>query len=426
MTMGLWFMNRYKLLEFMRFLKHYALNKAMYKNYFLFRKQDKNKKVRILIIAQLPEVWNSVKTVYETAVNHEDIDLKILAIPKFKSPTDRSFQGNPEKNEMYDFLNSLGIDCINAYDCLQGKWVSIQSLTPHYVIYTRSYNDQIPAIYGSNIVCSIAKTCYIPYAYNMMDNEFRITFNANFLTYINYTFVASRSRLDMCKREYYFQNKLGISQFIYLGFPRFDLLSQDTAVNSHYTIAWLPRWTSEKDGKENKKSHFFEYYMKFIEWAGRHKEVEIIIRPHPLMFDNFIDSGIMSIEKVEEFKNKCRLSDSIYIDKDKDYMPLLRKADVLIADYTSLLIEYFVTGKPIIYCDNADNLSQEALIMDAALYHAKSFMDITNILSDLYKGNDIKREERENAILELLPKSKDGKSAGQTIVEFILNDFMNL
>lgn len=352
--------------------------------------------------------------------------MKILAIPKFESSRGELLRGNFKKNEMYDFLNSIGINCINAYDSLQEKWISVKSLSPHYVFYTRPYNDQLPVIYASNKVCGIAKTCYIPYAYNMLDNEFLITFNSDFLSNINYTFVSSQSRLDMCKREYYLQDKLGISQFIYLGFPRFDLLKQDVAINSHYTIAWLPRWTTKKDDKLNKKSHFFEYYKQFIELTKKNKEIEIVIRPHPLMFRNFIDNGLMSEEKVKEFKNKCRQPNNIYIDEDKDYMPLLRRADVLIADYTSLLIEYFVTGKPIIYCDNADNLSQEAHIMDATLYHAKSFTDITDILSDLYKGNDIKREERENAILELLPKKHNGKSAGQTIVEFILKDFTKL
>lgn len=64
-------MSQYKLIQFMKFLKHYALNKGMYKNYFLFRKYDKNEKIRILIIAQWPEAWNSIKTVYEIAHSHE-------------------------------------------------------------------------------------------------------------------------------------------------------------------------------------------------------------------------------------------------------------------------------------------------------------------------------------------------------------------
>ncbi|MCM1180023.1 MAG: CDP-glycerol glycerophosphotransferase family protein [Clostridium sp.] len=348
----------------------------------------------------------------------------LLCIPKpFDNGTGEYSVNAEKKNDAFDFFSRSGIDVINSYDEKNMTWVDLQSLRPDYVIYSRPYNNQYPKEYQSLEVCKYAKVCYVPYAFSQTSGTlFETTFNTQFLSTVYITFVPSQIRLEDCRKKFVIQYWFKTNHFVYCGFPRFDLLVQKESSNQKYagnrkTIAWLPRWIVG-DGVENKKSNFFKYCDAFIHYMDEHMENQLIIRPHPLMFESIIENGIMKEEEVEQLKARLLSHANIVIDADNDYLPTLRQADILVADFTSLLIEYFVTGKPIIYCDTADGFNADAQLMDSTLYHAENWTELESLLS---QSEDILYGERQRAISCLIPPNAG--HIGRDILSYIVEDF---
>jgi len=411
-----------KIWMFLKFLKYFSNTPKYWVKSHI--KNSNEKYIRVIFLVQFPETWNSFKTVYEELKQRENVEVVILCIPKPKSNNGEIEYHPDDINESFDYFKNLGIDCVNAFKS-DNQWIDIKLLKPDYVIYTRPYNTQYPVEYRSSNVCRFTKTCYIPYAYNMIDDKFMTTFNQEFINNTYITFVASKSRLSMCKNEFYFQDKCGLNKFVYMGFPRFDLLTsniKDKENNKRFTIAWMPRWTVA-DEESTKLSGFLKYSRQILDFVKQHKDIYLIIRPHPLMFMNFIEKGIMTQNEVDSFKKECIECENIVIDEEKDYIPLLHRADLLIADYTSLLMEFFVTTKPIIYCDDSKGLNKEAQEMDNVLYHAMSYKDIEELVLQIMEGNDSMREERKLVINKLVPTNIG--MIGEQIAQYLIDDISN-
>jgi hypothetical protein len=374
--------------------------------------------ITIVYLLQFPEVWNSIKSVYY-AGESKGVNSYVVCIPKISGKKNYVPFFKYGSNDAYDFCKLNGIKCIRA-DLGPDKWLDIGLLKPDYVIYTKSY-EEVPDIYSCHNLKYKYKLCYIPYAYAMTEGSmFYITFNPLFIRNMNYVFAPNKSRLEICKDEFYWYEKFGYCKFQFLGFPRFDLLSDDITSNTR-NILWLPRWTSNEDTEGQKESHFLKYYKQFIEYMKVHPEINLIIRPHPLMFDNFIEKGVMTRQEVETFKDICDTSSNIELDESKDYLPTIKKAGILVADYTSLLVEYFVTGNPIIYCDDVDGLNAEAHLMDKAFYHADNFDQIEEIIERICNHKDPYASLRKDICKEIIPANAG--SIGMEIINFIIHDY---
>jgi CDP-glycerol glycerophosphotransferase (TagB/SpsB family) len=299
-----------------------------------------------------------------------------------------------------------------------GDWFDIEQLGAEYVVYTRPYNE-LPYVYNCHNLTHKYKLCYIPYAYAMTEGTmFYATFENTFIRNMSYIFVPNKSRLELCRNEFYWYEKFGYCKFLFLGFPRFDLISGGFNGNDKRTVLWLPRWTAGNEVEGQKESNFLKYYNQFIQYFTEHKNINLIIRPHPLMFKNFIEKGIMSQEEVQAFKDVCSNSVNIELDESKDYLPSIKKSGILVADYTSLLAEYFVTGNPIIYCDDVDGLNKEAHLMDKAFYHADSFEEIKETIEKLCNNKDNLVSLREQVRKEIIPPNAG--SVGMEIINAIL------
>ena len=374
--------------------------------------------IKVVFLVQYPETWNSMKTVYESMVLNKDSETVIFCIPKPKQSIKTEVYVPSEKNEAYDFFSSQGIPCVNAYT--DNTWLDLEKIKPHYVIYTRPYNAQYPDLYKSTYVCGFAKTCYLPYAFNMLDTMFYTTYHPQFISSMYLSFIPCNSRYKMCKEEYYYHEKFGTCKFLDQGFPRFDLLKSELKRSEdRFCVLWMPRWASDNN-TSNKQSGFLKYSKSLLEFAKKNIDKDFVIRPHPLMFSAFITNGIMTQEQVDDFFEQCDMCGNVYIDTQKDYLPVIRRADVLVADYTSLLMEFFVTKKPIIYCDDASGLNTEAQKMNSVLYHADTSVEIEELIKRLCEGEDELLSDRSKVISELLPV--EAGKIGYNIANYILED----
>ena len=176
---------------------------------------------------------------------------------------------------------------------------------------------------------------------------------------------------------------------------------------------WAPRWTSDpRLGGTN----YFVYKDLLLDYAEEHKDIDFLLRPHPLMFDHFIQTKEMTPKKVADYRARVEGMSNVSFDREPEYGATFWKTDVLIGDMSGILPEYLMTGKPLIYCaSNMElELSDMADRMFEGCYVARTPEELFSFLGELKKGKDVLFEKRREIIWELFG---DVKEAGNRIVE---------
>lgn len=378
----------------------YSKNEFKLTNFYSnqFKEKNKNNKVVLVFLIYMPEVWNSLKSVYETASKDERFITYLIAQPIISNRINSGFE-----NPAYDYLHSIYTEVISAYDGTD--WINLENYKPDYVFYTRPYETEYYKDYRANNVRKFAKVCLIPYGYEyILGDIWEITHNVNFIKSTSIFFNGNISSMEKMKKRYYFPYKKKYLQLVYCGFPRFDLINRKNVLSipNRVCVMWTPRWTLPND-RVQIESGFMKYIKDFLDFINSSNNIFLIIRPHPLMFDNYIENGIMSENEVTRFKQFCSESTNIQLDEKSDYLESIKQADIFVTDFSSLLAEFFVTGKPIIYCDSSKNYTVEGAAMNNCIYHAENWKDIRLELGKLILGNDDLEESRKSMIKQITP-----------------------
>ena len=379
---------------------------------------------KVVFVLQFPAAWNSFKTVYEAA-RQKGLSVFVLCIPTFDDKNGEYLSGEGLKNDSYEFCMQNGISCIDAWT--DGLWYDLKNYEPDYVFYSRPYDSLYPKEYKSGAVCQYAKICFIPYTYNLEEGQlFRVVFFMGFMSNTYICFAPSKLCMNNCKKIYRLKELFVPESFVCLGYPNLDSyadLKYQKAKN-FLNILWLPRWTTSEE-KNNTPSHFVPYFNKFIQFAKSHNEIQIIIRPHPLMFTNFIDKKVITEHEVQEIYRVVDSMSNVIFDKEKDYTISVKKADIVVSDFSSLLMDAFVTEKTVIFCEDAkEYLNEEGRLMDSAFYHADTWEQVEEELESLIQGKDTLGEKRREMINKIFP-NLDGK-IGERILEYIITDYKKL
>ena len=231
--------------------------------------------------------------------------------------------------------------------------------------------------------------CYIPYGFDFTkDIHLRIEYNAKFLDYVSYYFA------DNSETFYYVQNRSKINTFFKtresfnLGYPRFDFIKTIDHVSlRRKSVLWIPRWSTQS---KNDRSFFFDYLEVLLSFFDRHTEMKLIIRPHPLMFNNFVEKKIMTESEVFDLKNRINKIQNVSWDKNFDYLETFDEVDLMISDFSSLMIEFYATLKPLIYCGgNLKTFNNIGRTMAKGLYHVNNSDELIRTLEMLQYGDDI-------------------------------------
>lgn len=192
-----------------------------------------------------------------------------------------------------------------------------------------------------------------------------------------------------------------------MGYPRFDLILQESPerkLQQRKTVLWLPRWSIDET---NDRSYFFDYLECMLHYFGENAMHSLIIRPHPLMFQNFMDNGVISKDEVEQLKTRIQFVSNIKFDENTDYLDTFRQSDILVADFTSLLIEFFLMRKPILYCGSTINFNSVGKIMEEGIYSIPNKDSLISTLSDLLNEKDRKRDQYIAAAKKIAPVNKN-------------------
>ena len=373
----------------------------------LLKKKTGHDVISVAFIVQMPEIWDKEAPVFEAMLSDARFNARLIVVPSYDYAKG---QIKEYGNELEYFVNKYGSECIvKAYK--DNGWTDLEQLDLDYVFYQRCWENYLPEQYHTKNVIRYSKTCYIPYAVGLFDGS--DYYKKNFFTNLYACFCSTREQT-----AFHVQNTK--RKIVFCGCPvieRYADIAKKLTPSDRKKVLWTPRWT---DDAFFGGSTFFENMYNILELKDAHSDIDLVLRPHPMTFPTAVRNGKMTEEEVEEYKNKVKTSGAVF-DSNVFIEDSLFSTDILITDYSSIVWEYFIFGKPIIYCTDTDIDFEEVYKkITRVVYKAKDWEEIKKITSMLLAGEDPMYTERIKLVKEIVDENAD---ATKRIINYIAEDF---
>lgn len=387
--------------------------------YYLARQNEwrhGKRKMRVVFVVQSHVTCDKVLPVYEAMKLRGDI------VPMIVVSSDANYRNNPLAVEY--FRKKYPADKI--FDTC--SVMDLRRLEPDYVFFSTPYENMRPfrGIIIDDMV-KFAKVCVISYgatlaynfAYRLFDNY------RSFYRNVRFMFTSGETVKTVMTKKFSRNVDANYLHVEFLGYPALKSYYQlESEPSAKKRILWTPRWSpSQKNDRALiGGSHFVEFKDKFVALRQRYGDkVELFFRPHINLFRELITSKTMTKDAVVAFRKTLQDNQIIRHAELGDMYKNIRNVDIFLADYSSILIEFFLTGRPIIYCalPNAEPLP-EYKEMFAAMYTARNWKDVERYLDDLLAGNDPLLTKRLDIAEKIYETHKD---ATEKIIDRLVRDF---
>jgi len=388
-------------------LKGFVHNTLAIRN-FLMEKSVKrnNSKIKVVFLMQFPAVWNKFSPIYELMKKNDAFEPILICVPdglqngELPNPDDLT-------NATYDYFVSHGYDAINAIEG-PNQWVDLKALAPDYVFFSRPYNHYMPKEYWSNRISKYTKICSVLYAINMTVETRDVVINKSFYRNVYCYFAETKAAQKHNINNFKLAHKLGLQKTLFYGMPALEQMAQSSHLQNEawnfsdntFRVLWTPRWTTDLSlGGSN----FFTYYQWFLDYAKKRKDIAFLFRPHPLTFSNFVKEGLLTEEDIDSYKNSIEEMSNTSLDFEKEYVATFWNSSVLVSDTSSMVAEYFVTGKPLVFCMSNMVLEPEEhtkKILEGC-YIVNNGEELEACLERLASGQDDLKEKRKQIIQEV-------------------------
>ncbi len=316
-------------------------------------------------------------------------------------------------------------------------------LQPDFVFYQRPYEHYLPEKYHTSPVSRYAKTCYIPYF--LPDTKLgKAYYKTNFFRYLSCFFCGSKEQQKEAETASARKN-------IFLGYPAAEGIEIDECDISRKNILYTPRWAEDTefggtsfygfkdsflqlgsdlglqdsnglrgaDGFAQSESDLGPQDSNDPQEAVKNAESncpKICFRPHPLLFQTAVRTERMTEDEVAEYKQRLKTA-GIVMDTNSDYMETFKETGILVTDLSSIILNFFFTGKPVIICRPLKDVvfSDTYEKMFKCIYRAETWENVVSIIKELRKGNDPLKEER----LRCIEKISGGGGSAEKIKEYL-------
>lgn len=376
-------------------------------------------RIRVAFFVFEPETWDKQEPVFREMENRDDFEVEIVVVPNFNS----SFGVRSVYGRELEFFKTVSDNVTPAYS-EDGKLIDLSKRDYDYIFYGDSYNRHMPWKLRSHQAIRYSKICYVPYGYTGSSVFDPISDNREFFRNVYMTFFDIEEKVSNMRTAFRKTCSLGLQHFEYLGYPALEkyYFAEGSSLGvegSAPVVSWTPRWSyDEKIGG----SHFLEYKDDFLDLAERSSHFDYILRPHPMMFCEFLSKGLMTESSVALYKDRLN-GLGVKLSEEESITDVLLGTDILISDYSSILMMFFLTGRPIIYCDSSIPFNNAYNKMRQGMYIANSWADVERYIDSIDKGDDFLKEKRESIIRDYFG---DMEGSAARIVDKLIADYAGM
>lgn len=402
--------------------EHEAMLKILADTNFRMRaimKHAQNKPINVLFVCHEPALWSMFESIYEVMENDSAFCPMVVALP-YRHPTLPN--GQYKDAGMYEYCKSKNINAIQGLNKETNEWLNPASLLPDYVFFQTPYRLLTP-VWSVEKISMMAKVCYVPYGGCIYAGEVDEIVNPiNFFKHASIIFKENLQTKNNFVQKFAGNAWFNHQTVLLSGCTKLDFLYSNCnyqrilwrrGLQNHIKrILWTPRWHTEEGN-----CHFFDYKQFFLDFCSLHQEVDFIFRPHPLSLQNFIKTGELSQSDLDQLEIAYEQSTNMVIDKGGGYEDTFSTSDILISDMSTILFEYFATGKPIIYTHRVDHFNELGKKISEGFYWVKNAVELKATLEMLLTGEDPLMNKRTELkkMLYFIPDGGVGRFIKQTL-----------
>ena len=402
------------LLEWRRNLKTQWHGKSLAKQIAGSLSGRADRRVRVAFLMVENQKWSS-QSIYEALAADPVFEPVVLASTHVANAND-SRQIRTTLADNLAFATAKGLNAQAAFDQNTGRFIALQQFAPDVVFYEQPYG--LPVEHQPRTVGQFALTCYVPYGYGIyLAKNSGQKKTRGFSEYIWRTFLETREFLRDAD-QLALLNTAGAAA---TGYPKMDayvraLATMRRDVSDHRAspqVVYAPHH-SVVAGHPDSYGTFAWSGRWLLAYAQQNPQIRWIFKPHPKLKESLVASGAMSLTEAEAYFSAWDgLSNtrSIY---DGEYLDAFVESDAMITDSGSFLLEYLLTGQPMLLLKSASSAgySDYGNRIAQALYQAGDVEQIQSFLSQVVSaGNDPRKPERVALMPALTP------TAGQAVVK---------
>ena len=375
--------------------------------------------IHVVFVCHRPAIWASLESVYNLLKNDPAFRVTLVAIPNKKQLPELGLEHQKYVSEgAEEYWKAEG--CLQGYDYDSGNWLDLAALEPDYVFFQTPYNICRPPQYHSREVSKYALLPFVSYfGVLCTDDVYDECTPADFLQDLSFFFTQNpmdddyiRNRLQQVRAK----NCTNINT----GFPRYDHTEQYRNMPCDiwnqadtFKMIWTPRWTTNEGN-----CHFFDFKDTFVTYCKANPQVELAFRPHPQAFAEWNATGELPEAEANIYKQNF-VDSNMHLDQSPNYFPMLYTSDCLITDRSTIFLDYYCTGKPMIYCTSKNRHDVIFPQYLEGMYCVANWEELEKTLSDLQKGIDPLKETRARIIRENFTPA--GETAAQAIGKYLKN-----
>jgi hypothetical protein len=324
------------------------------------RSSLRRRPVRVLFLVHVLGAWDSYHALVEAMGTSDDFEPIVASIPR----RFRGSNGLYGEEEVHRGLGERGVAHLRfAADDLDDVLTLVKAIEPDIVFRQSQWDADVPDELATERL-SFARTCLVPYetmniVVNVADGRTPNTaVDSHYHRCAWLVFCTNAMMLETAVRD----GVRGGAQFRVVGHPKADHLraaapqwpldAPQPATARPARIVWSAHHTIGQGWTDFGAFHLVRDDM--LEWARQRDDIQFLFMPHPALLP-FPDSAESPIDRADfdAWMGRWAALPNTAVLSESDYGPTLAASDVMVTDGLSMLVEYQLFTKPVIFFERA-------------------------------------------------------------------------
>lgn len=405
--------------EFCKEIDSRKISQIIHKNYEkVIQNLSKKDKFKVVFLNTQNSKW-AYQSLYEELKNDPKFEILILISTAKTAFKEDSKKYENQANDSFEFFKKQKMNVDFLADFSKKKFKNLKDFKPDIVFYEQPWD--LPKDLDLLKISKYALCFYVSYGSSITEgkNEYIDFLYRYFCGYFvdNENIQKQLSENTTFKKSIIFSGHLKLDNYL-------KPLDEDKILwkSKNKRVIWAPHHSFYADSML-KFGTFDWNYNFFYEFAKNHPEIEFIVKPHPLLKEQIVNKGLMSLKDMQDYFDKWQNLQNVQVYECGNYFDMFKASDLLITDCNSFLYEYLPTLKPCIRLINKNSISHNDFgkKIISGYYEAKNLEDLQNLIDlILFKEKDEFYEKREKIVKNDLIWQKN------SVANFIKNYILNL